>query len=290
MSPPAKGKKSKPEQVYLVDGSGYIFRAYYGLPAMNRPDGTPVNAVYGFTSMLMKLMDDEDADYLAVIFDTARATFRNDIYPDYKANRDDPPDDLIPQFPLIREATSAMGLPGVEKAGFEADDLIATYARAAAADGYEVTIVSSDKDLMQLVGERITMRDPMKNTLIGPDQVVEKFGVGPDKVIDVQALAGDSTDNVPGVPGIGIKTAAELINAYGDLESVLEHAADITQPKRRENLIAHADLARLSRELVRLRDDVPVEEKLASFAVGKPDPDTLLAFLTEQGFKSIIAR
>jgi DNA polymerase-1 len=285
-----KEKKAEPGRVCLIDGSGYIFRAYYGLPPMTRPDGTPVNAVYGFTSMLLRLMDDENADYIAVIFDTARVTFRNDIYPDYKANRDDPPDDLIPQFALIREATLAMGLPSIEKAGFEADDLIATYARAAAADGHEVTIVSSDKDLMQLVGERITMHDPMKNIAIGHDQVVEKFGVGPDKVVDVQALAGDSTDNVPGVPGIGIKTAALLINEYGDLDSLLERAGEIKQTKRRENLIEYADLARVSRELVRLRDDVEVADTLASFAVREADADTLLAFLTEQGFRSIIAR
>ena len=286
----ATANKAAPGRVYLIDGSGYIFRAYYGLPAMTRPDGTPVNAVYGFTSMLLKLIDDGDADYFAVIFDTARATFRNDIYPDYKANRDDPPDDLIPQFALIREATLAMGLPSIAKAGFEADDLIATYARAAAADGHQVTIVSSDKDLMQLVDERITMQDPMKNIPIGFDQVVEKFGVGPDKVVDVQALAGDSTDNVPGVPGIGVKTAALLINTYGDLDTLLERAGEIKQPKRRENLIEFADQARMSRELVRLRDDVEVEDALESFAVRAPDPDTLLAFLTEQGFRSIIAR
>ena len=258
----ATANKAAPGRVYLIDGSGYIFRAYYGLPAMTRPDGPPVNAVYGFTSLLLKLIDDGDADYFAVIFDTARATFRNDIYPDYKANRDDPPDDLIPQFALIREATLAMGLPSIAKAGFEADDLIATYARADAADGHQVTIVSSDKDLMQLVDERITMQDPMKNIPIGFDQVVEKFGVGPDKVVDVQALAGDSTDNVPGVPGIGVKTAALLINTYGDLDTLLERAGEIKQPKRRENLIEFADQARMSRELVRLRDDVDVEDAL----------------------------
>ena len=280
----------KPDHVFLVDGSGYIFRAYHALPPMNRPDGTPVNAVYGFTSMLMKLIDDTEAEYIAVIFDTARKTFRSDIYPDYKANRPPPPDDLIPQFPLIRDAVRALALPSIEKAGFEADDLIATYARAAAADGHEVTIVSSDKDLMQLVDARNTLMDPMKGVMIGPEQVAERFGVGPDKVVDVQALAGDSSDNVPGVPGIGVKTAAELINTYGDLDGVLAHAGEIKQPKRRERLIENADLARVSRDLVRLRDDVPVDEAYGSFAVRVPDPETLLQFLTEQGFNSIVAR
>ncbi len=289
---PAAGKSgaARPDHVFLVDGSGYIFRAYYGLPPMNRPDGTPINAVYGFTNMLMKLVDDTEAEYIAIIFDTARKTFRTDIYADYKANRPPPPDDLIPQFDLIRDAVRAFGLPSIEKAGYEADDLIATYARAAAADGRRVTIVSSDKDLMQLVGDGITMMDPMKGIMIGPEQVIERFGVGPEKVIDVQALAGDTSDNVPGVPGIGIKTAAELINTYGDLDGVLAHAGEIKQPKRRERLIEHADLARLSRDLVTLRDDVPVEETYHSFAVRARDPEPLLAFLTEQGFGSIIAR
>ena len=279
-----------PDHVYLVDGSGYIFRAFHALPPMTRPDGTPVNAVYGFTTMLIKLVEDTDAEFLAVIFDTARKTFRNDIYPDYKANRPELPDELIPQFSLIRDATRALNVPCLEKEGFEADDLIATYARIAREAGAEVTIVSSDKDLMQLVGDKVRMMDPMKNRMIGPDEVVERFGVGPDKVIDVQALAGDSTDNVPGVPGIGVKTAAELINTYGDLETVLQRAGEIRQPKRRENLINNSDLARISRELVTLRDDVPVEESLADLALRPPDPEIVLPFLQEQGFRSTIAR
>jgi DNA polymerase-1 len=283
-------KNATPDHVYLVDGSGYIFRAYHALPPMTRPDGTPVNAVYGFTSMLMKLVDDSDAEYLAVVFDTARKTFRSDIYPEYKANRPPPPDDLIPQFALIREAVRAFGLPCVEKEGFEADDLIATYAKKAVAEGKTVTIVSSDKDLMQLVGPGVEMMDPMKGTRIGPDQVVERFGVGPDKVVDVQALAGDSTDNVPGVPGIGVKTAAELINTYGDLENLLAHAEEIKQPKRRERLIEHADLARVSLKLVTLDADAPVEDAVESFALKEPDAKTLLSFLEEQAFKSIHAR
>ncbi|MEE8517106.1 MAG: DNA polymerase I [Alphaproteobacteria bacterium] len=289
MTAAAKGKSRRPHLI-LVDGSGYIFRAYYALPPMNRSDGTPTNAVFGFCSMLMKLMEDIDADHVAVIFDAGRKTFRNDIYPDYKANRSDPPEDLIPQFDLIREATRAFNLPCEDMAGFEADDLIATYARAAAAEGAEVTIMTSDKDLMQLVDGDITMIDPIRNRPIGADEVREKFGVGPDKVVDVQALAGDSTDNVPGVPGIGVKTAAELINHYGDLDTLLARAGEIKQPKRRQNLIEFADQARLSRELVRLKDDVPVTGTLESFAVHKPDPETLLGFLRAQGFKRLVAR
>ena len=280
--------------LYLVDGSGYIFRAFFALPPMTRADGTPTNAVFGFTNMLLKLVEDAkadaDADYLAVFFDTARKSFRTDLYPDYKANRPEAPEALVPQFPLIREATRALGLPSIEMAGFEADDLIATHARAAAARGVTVTIVSSDKDLMQLVGDGIAMLDPMKNRRIGPEEVREKFGVGPEKVVDVQALAGDSSDNVPGVPGIGVKTAAQLIQDYGDLDSLLERAGEIKQPKRRENLITHANLARLSRELVTLRDDVPVAERLEDFALRDPDPKVLTDFLQEQGFQKILSR
>ena len=280
----------KPEHVFLIDGSGFIFRAYYGIKAtMTRPDGTPVNAVYGFTRMLMKMVQDTDADHIAVIFDRARKTFRNDIYPDYKANRPPPPEDLIPQFELVRDATRALNVACVDMDGFEADDLIATYARLAVEAGADVTIVSSDKDMMQLVRPGVVMMDAMKDKIIGPDEVMEKFGVGPEKVIEVQALAGDSSDNVPGVSGIGVKTAAQLINEYGDLETLLERAGEIKQPKRRENLINEADLARISRRLVTLRDDVPVTEELSSFAVREPKGDTLLAFLKEQGFKSMMA-
>ena len=280
-----------PKHVYLIDGSGFIFRAYFGVKAqMNRSDGTPTNAVYVFTQMLFKLLDDTDADHIAVIFDRARKTFRSDIYPDYKAHRPPPPDDLIPQFDLVRQATEAMNVPAVDMDGFEADDLIATYARQAADMGSEVTIVSTDKDLMQMVGGKIKMFDAMKNIMIGPDQVKEKFGVGPDRVIDVQALAGDSSDNVPGVPGIGIKTAALLVEEYGDLDSILARAEEIKQPKRRQALIEQADLARVSRELVTFRQDVPVEVPLADFAVRDPDPERLLKFLQEQEFKSLVTR
>ncbi|MDH3582572.1 MAG: DNA polymerase I, partial [Hyphomicrobiales bacterium] len=278
------------KHLYLIDGSGYIFRAFFALPPMTRPDGTPVNAVFGFTKMLMKLVDDSDADALAVIFDKGRRSFRNDIYPDYKAHRPEAPEELIPQFELIRDATRACNLPCIEMEGYEADDLIASYARAAHAAGTAVTVVSSDKDLMQLVNEGITMLDPMKNRSIGRAEVIEKFGVPPEKVIDVQALAGDSTDNVPGVPGIGIKTAAQLIEEYGDLDSLLERAGEIKQPKRREKLQENAEMARVSRELVTLKQDVPLPEPLSGFAVKEPDPDTLKAFLEENGFKSIMAQ
>lgn len=290
MATKAAKDSAKQDHVILIDGSGYIFRAYHALPPMTRPDGTPVNAVYGYTSMLLKLVDDSDADYLAVIFDTARKTFRSEIYDEYKANRPPPPDDLIPQFSLIRDATRAFGLPQAELAGYEADDLIATYARQAADAGHRVTIVSSDKDLMQLIDDNISMMDPMKNTSISYPEVEKRFGVKPDKVIDIQSLAGDSTDNVPGVPGIGVKTAALLINEYGDLDTLLERAGEIKQTKRRENLIEFADLARVSRELVTLRQDVPVEAAYDSFVLQEPDPEGLVGFLEEQGFKTILAR
>ena len=278
------------KHLYLVDGSGFIFRAFHGLPPMTRSDGTPTNAVFGFCTMLMKLLDDTEADHIAVVFDTARKTFRNDIYPEYKAHRPPPPEELIPQFALVRDAVKAFNVASVEMEGYEADDLIATYAREAAELGAEVTIVSSDKDLMQLVNDRVALFDAMKNKVIGPEQVIEKFGLGPDKVVEVQALAGDTSDNVPGVPGIGVKTAAQLLEEYGDLDSLLARAAEIKQPKRREKLIEFADAARISRQLVTLKDDVPVEQTLADFVTRKPDPDTLLGFLEEQEFKRIIPK
>ncbi|ARJ64964.1 DNA polymerase I [Magnetospirillum sp. ME-1] len=279
-----------PRHVYLIDGSGFIFRAFHGLPPMTRADGTPVNAVYGFTTMLMKLLSDTDADHVAVIFDSSRKTFRSDIYPEYKAHRPPAPEELVPQFPLVREATRAFDLPAIELEGFEADDLIATYARLGLEAGARVTIVSSDKDLMQLVGPGVEMYDPMKNRAIGEAEVREKFGVPPDKVVDVQALCGDSSDNVPGVPGIGVKTAAQLIEEYGDLDTLLARAGEIKQPKRRETLIANAELARISRELVRLRADAPVPVPLAELDVKPPAPDKLAAFCAAQGFKSLMGR
>ncbi|MHC8508690.1 MAG: DNA polymerase I [Rhodospirillales bacterium] len=280
------------KHLYLVDGFGFLFRAYYAIKQpMTRADGVATNAVYGFTRMLMKVIDDAETgkDGVVVLFDSGKKTFRNDIYPDYKANRDDPPEDLVPQFDLSREAAEALGAPVVSIKGFEADDLIAAYARIAREKGVDVTIVSSDKDLMQLVGPGVGMFDAMKDRPIGPNEVMEKFGVGPDRVIDVQALAGDSTDNVPGVPGIGVKTAAQLINEYGDLDTLLKRAGEIKQPKRREALTECADLARVSRQLVTLRDDAPVDEDISGFAKRAPDPAVLLPFLRTQGFRSLIS-
>ena len=280
--------------VYLVDGSGYIFRAYHALPPLTRSDGVPVGAVQGFCAMLWKLLEDlrgEDAPtHLAVIFDHSAKTFRNAIYPLYKAHRPDPPEDLVPQFPLIREATIAFDLPCIEQDGMEADDLIATYARQARERGARVTIASSDKDLMQLVGGSVTLLDPMKVRRIGPDEVVEKFGVTPDKVIDVQALAGDSVDNVPGVPGIGIKTAAQLITEFGDLETLLARAGEIRQPKRRESLIEHAESARISRRLVTLKDDCEGLPPIEGFGTAEPDPERLLGFLRAMEFRTVTRR
>ncbi|HUS52775.1 MAG TPA: DNA polymerase I [Thermohalobaculum sp.] len=284
----------KGDHVYLIDGSGYIFRAYHGLPPLTRKsDGLPVGAVAGYCAMLNKMLTGFGTGgptHLAVIFDYSGKSFRNDLYPRYKAQRPPAPEDLVPQFGLIREATVAFGLPSIEMEGYEADDLIATYARLAVEAGATVTVVSSDKDLMQLVGNGVDMLDPMKSKVIGPDEVREKFGVGPERVIDVQALAGDSVDNVPGAPGIGIKTAALLIEEYGDLDTLLERAGEIKQPKRRESLIDNADLIRLSRELVRLKLDVPIKEALTEFIVGKPDPETLLGFLARMEFRTMTNR
>ena len=286
----AEGGNKPIRHLYLIDGSGYIFRAYHALPPMNRPDGTPINAVFGFCRMLTQLLDDPEVDHVAVILDAGRTTFRSEIYPAYKAQRPEPPEDLIPQFPLIREAATAFGMPSIELPGFEADDLIATYARLAVEAGATCTIVSSDKDLMQLVRPGVDMMDPMKMRKVGPAEVMEKFGVTPDKVVDVQALAGDSTDNVPGAPGIGIKTAALLINEFGDLETLLKRTAEIKQPKRRESLEQNADLIRISRKLVLLRDDVPPPADPDSFDKHAPDPNVLLPWLEQQGFKSLLAR
>ncbi|MCG5241563.1 DNA polymerase I [Azospirillum doebereinerae] len=276
--------------LYLVDGSGFIFRAFHALPMMTRPDGTPVNAVMGFSNMLLKLLADIKAEAVAVVFDSKRLNFRNEFYPDYKAHRPPPPEELVPQFALIREATEAFCLPCLELEGYEADDLIATYARLARDAGRAVTIVSSDKDLMQLVGPGIGMFDPMKNKAIGPDEVFEKFGVAPDKVVDVQALAGDSVDNVPGVPGIGVKTAAQLITEYGDLEGLLSNADKIKQPARRQKLIEFAEQARISRRLVLLDAFAPPPRPLEDLRVREPDHQKLIGFLKAQGFRSIVAR
>jgi len=281
--------------VYLIDASGFIFRAYHALPQLTRKsDGLPVGAVSGFCNMLWKVLEDlkagDQPTHFACIFDAGQQTFRNDLYDAYKAHRPDPPEDLIPQFPLVRRAAIAFGQPALEMKGFEADDLIATYSRQAAAMGARVSIVSADKDLMQLVDDRICMLDTVKDRKICAPEVFEKFGVTPDKVIDVQALCGDSVDNVPGVPGIGIKTAALLIQEYGDLETLLARAGEIKQPKRRESLIEHADKARLSKVLVTLKDDVPVAVPLEELGVADPEPAPLLAFLNEMEFRTLTNR
>ncbi|ALJ39096.1 DNA polymerase I [Azospirillum brasilense] len=276
--------------LYLVDGSGFIFRAFHALPMLNRPDGTPVNAVLGFSNMLLKLLADLKASAVAVVFDSKRLNFRNEFYPEYKAHRPEPPEELKPQFALIREATEAFCLPCLELEGYEADDLIATYARLANEAGREVTIVSSDKDMMQLVRPGVRMLDPLKNKPIGPDEVFEKFGVAPDRVVDVQALAGDSVDNVPGVPGIGVKTAAQLITEYGDLESLLARAGEIKQPARRQKLIDFAEQARISRRLVLLDDHAPPPKPLEELRVREPDHQKLIDFLRAQGFRTIVSR
>ena len=285
----------KGSHIYLVDGSGYIFRAFHALPPLTRPsDGLPVGAVHGFVAMLWKLLAETKASeaptHLAVIFDASEKTFRNDLYQDYKAHRPPAPEELVPQFPLIREAVRAFNVACIEQLGYEADDLIATYAKDVVEAGGDVTIVSSDKDLMQLVRPGVTMWDGMKNKRIGADEVRDKFGVPPEQVIDVQALAGDSVDNVPGVPGIGVKTAAELITEYGDLESLLAAATAIKQPKRRERLIEFAEQARISRELVKLKDDVPLTIAVEKTGVQEPKPDTLLAFLREMEFTTLTRR
>jgi len=274
-------------QIYLVDGSGYIFRAFHALPPLTRPDGVPVGAVLGFTNMLIKLLKEKNPDYLVVVFDTARKNFRNEIYPAYKANRQETPLELIPQFSLIRKACEAFDVPYIDKEGYEADDLIATYAHSQPG---EVTIVSSDKDLMQLVGGSVRMLDPIKNRLIGVEEVKEKFGVLPEQVVDVQALAGDSSDNVPGVPGIGIKTAAELIQTYGTLENLLENAEEIKQNKRREMLLIHKENALMSKRLVSLDDKVPMTESLQDFSVKPIQFEKVTAFLKEQHFNALIHR
>jgi DNA polymerase-1 len=293
--PVAAKAAGRGDHVFLVDGSSYIFRAYHALPPLNRKsDGLQVNAVLGFCNMLWKLLrempEDNRPTHLAIVFDKSEITFRNKIYPDYKAHRPPAPDDLIPQFALIREAVRAFDLPCLEQVGFEADDLIATYVRHACERGATATIVSSDKDLMQLVTDCVTMYDTMKDRRIGIPEVIEKFGVPPEKVVEVQALAGDSTDNVPGVPGIGIKTAAQLIIEYGDLDQLLFRAGEIKQPKRREALLENAEKARISRQLVLLDDKVDLEVPLDDLAVHEPDARKLIAFLKAMEFTTLTRR
>ncbi|WP_354858354.1 DNA polymerase I [Acetobacter fabarum] len=274
----------------LVDGSGFIFRAFHALPPMTSPEGVPVNAVYGFTNMLARLLRDHVGTHLAVLFDASRQTFRSDIYPQYKAHRPEPPEDLRPQFSLIRDATQAFNVPGIELPGWEADDLIASYAVAVRKMGGTCTIISSDKDLMQLVGQGVCMLDPIKQTPIGPAEVETKFGVPPEKVVDVQALMGDPTDNVPGVPGIGPKTASALINEFGTLENVLASAPDMKKSKKRDMLIEHAQAARLSLQLVTLATDVPLPVPVEELATREPDKLALADWLDSMGFRSVMSR
>ncbi|MEM8659105.1 MAG: 5'-3' exonuclease H3TH domain-containing protein, partial [Pseudomonadota bacterium] len=285
----------KGHHLHLIDGSAFIFRAFHALPPLTRKsDGAPVGAVSGFCNMLFKMVEDNtgpDAPtHVAVIFDKGSHTFRNDLYDQYKANRDAMPEDLRPQIPLTRDATRAFNIACIEKEGFEADDIIATYACEAREAGARVTIISSDKDLMQLVGGGVEMFDAMKNTRIGVEEVEAKFGVGPDRVIDIQALAGDSVDNIPGAPGIGIKTAALLINEFGDLDSLLERAGEIKQPKRRQTLIDHADQIRLSRDLVTLDQNTPDLEPISEMDLRAPVAEDLLAFLNLMEFRTLTKR
>jgi DNA polymerase I len=294
-APVAAKPLKKGDHVFLVDGSGYIFRAYHALPPINRKtDGLQLNAVFGFCNMLWKLLRDltpeERPTHLAVVFDKSEKTFRTEMYPDYKAHRPDPPDDLRPQFKYVREAVQAFDLPCLEQDGFEADDLIATYVREAVQAGATATIVSSDKDLMQLVADGVIMFDTMKDKKIGRAEVIEKFGVPPEKVIDVQSLIGDSTDNVPGVPGIGVKTAAQLIGEYGDLETLLFRAPEIKQEKRRQSLIEHAEAARISKKLVTLDDHVKLDVPIGDLAVHEPDYTRLIAFLKAMEFNGLMRR
>jgi DNA polymerase-1 len=289
-------KIKKTDHFYLIDGSGYIFRAYYALPPLTRKsDGLPVGAVSGFCSMLFKLLEDSKSNenhqkptHFAVIFDAARKTFRNEIYSDYKANRSEAPDDLAPQFEYIRKSVIAFNLPSIDLPNYEADDLIATYTEQILAKGAKVTIVSSDKDLMQLYKKDVRLFDPMKNKFVTAEDIVTKFGVGPEKVIDVQSLAGDSSDNVPGVPGIGVKTAAELINKYGTLEKLLDNTHEIKQNKRRETLTENKDKAIISKKLVTLMKDAPVERKIEEFQLKEIDKDKLYKFLREMEFNRLL--
>jgi len=290
-------KIQKTDHFYLIDGSGYIFRAYYALPPLTRKsDGLPTGAVSGFCSMLFKLLEDSKSNenlqkptHFAVIFDSARKTFRNEIYSDYKANRSEAPDDLAPQFEYIRKSVLAFNLPSVDLLNYEADDLIATYVDQILKSGAKVTIVSSDKDLMQLYKKGVRIFDPMKNKFINEDDVFKKFGVDASKVIDVQALAGDSSDNIPGVPGIGVKTAAELINKYGTLEKLLKSTHEIKQNKRRETLIENQDKALISKELVTLKHDAPVDKELTEFKLKEIDKDKLYEFLREMEFNRLLS-
>ncbi|MFI4984127.1 MAG: DNA polymerase I [Rickettsiales bacterium] len=276
--------------LYLIDGYGFVFRAYHSLPPLTRADGTPIGAVLGFTNMLLKFLAAHEADYMAVALDAGRKTFRHDIYPEYKANRDAPPEDLVAQFPVIREVVEAFNIPILEKEGYEADDLIATLAKKAADSGMEVRIISSDKDLMQLISDKISMYDAMRDRTIEAPQVFDKFGVQPNQVLDVLSLIGDSSDNIPGVKGIGQKTAAELINQFGSLDNVYANLDKIAQKRRKELLEQDKENAYLSKKLVSLDYDVPIDSSLDLLKVREPEPEKLLKFLQEQGFHSLLKK
>jgi len=283
------------KRLFLIDGYGFVFRAYHSMPPLTNPAGTPVGAVYGFTNMLIKLKNRFEAanavqTFMVCVLDSGKKTFRNDIYPEYKANRPEAPEDLRPQFPLIRDATAALSIPTIELAGFEADDIIATYARLATEQGIHVTIVSSDKDLMQLITEDVKMYDSLRDKMIDTDKVREKFGVRPDQVLDVLSLMGDSSDNIPGVPGIGPKTAADLLNEYHTLDGVYENIEKITKKKLKENLVNHKADAYLSKQLASLKNDVDIEQDISKFSLVKTDPQAALPFLLLHGFKSLAAR
>ena len=280
----------KQETICLIDGSGYIFRAFYALPMMTRSDGTPVNAVYGFLNMLLNLSNENHCSHIVVIFDAARRNFRNTIFPDYKATRKETPAELIPQFPLIRQACQALNISCIEMDGYEADDLIATYARLAVEKGWTARVISADKDLMQLMRENVSLYDPMKKKTLSADDVFAKFGVTPDKVVDVQALMGDSTDNVPGANGIGPKTASELINTYGSIEELFNHIDEIKSEKRRLGLIRDKEQVFISKQLVQLDNHVPINQPIEDFKSQKPIKQTLLEFVTQNEFKSLTAK
>jgi DNA polymerase-1 len=287
--------KKVQKRLFLIDGYSYLFRAYHSLPPLTDPKGTPVGAVYGFTNMLLKLrnrveVNNAEEVYMLVVFDAGKDTFRNEIYAEYKANRPEAPEDLKPQFPLVRDAAEALNLEVLDAPGFEADDIIATYAKQAEKEDFDVVIVSSDKDLMQLISDNVNMYDSMRDRIIGIPQVEEKFGVKPDKVLDVLSLMGDSSDNIPGVPGIGPKTAAELVNEYGSFDEIFVNTHNIKQPKRRQAFEENKEQAELSRELVKLRYDVPVDKNLNKYRLKEDNKEKLIEFLRKHGFKSIVAK
>ncbi|HKK02114.1 MAG TPA: 5'-3' exonuclease H3TH domain-containing protein, partial [Desulfuromonadales bacterium] len=277
----------QPKRLFLIDGSSYIYRAYFAIRHLSNAKGFATNAIYGFVNMLLKVVREQGPDHLAVVFDARGPTFRKELYPDYKANRAKMPDDLVPQVPLIKDVVRAFNMPAIEKVGFEADDIIATLAKRFAGDGLEVTVVTGDKDLMQIVSDRIRLLDTMKDQVSGLAEVAERFGGTPDKVVEVQALAGDTSDNIPGVPGVGEKTAVKLIREYGSVENLLANL-DRVKGKLQEKLRDNAESARLSRTLVTLKDDVPLELDYESFALSPPDRDALTALFKDLGFHKLL--